>query len=94
MLESESTFYFIGDSRDVYDRITDLQDVIDLWTQLAFLQEQSDVDYETVFEISDGFGTYKVVYGPAYTIVFQITLGGMVEVYAIHRSRMNRRGEG
>ena len=58
MQESGSPFFFLSDARDVYQSITSVQEIIEIWDQLAFLLDQGDVDHETVFEISDGFDSY------------------------------------
>ena len=86
MQESESPFFFLSDARDAYESITGVQEIIEIWDQLAFLLDQDDVDHETVFEISDGFDLYKVMYGPAYTIAFQTEPDGSLILFYIRRS--------
>lgn len=86
MQESESLFYFLSDARDVYESITSIQEIIEIWDQLAFLLYQGDVDQETIFQISDGFDSYKVMYGPSYTIAFQTEPDNSLVLYYIRRS--------
>ena len=62
---------------------------------MSFLQQQGEVDFETVFEISvfeisDGMDSYKVMYGPAYTIVFQAEAYGSLIVFSVRRPRFLR----
>ena len=57
---------------------------------MSFLQQQGEVDFETVFEISDGMDSYKVMYGPAYTIVFQAEADGSLIVFSVRRPRFLR----
>ncbi len=90
MQESESPFFFLSDARDVYETINSVQEIIEIWDQLAFLLDQGDVDQETIFEISDGFDSYKVMYGPAYTIAFQTELDGSLILFYIRRSGLLR----
>ena len=37
MQESGSPFFFLSDARDVYQSITSVQEIIEIWDQLAFL---------------------------------------------------------
>lgn len=91
MPESQSSFYFLGRARAAYENITSVQQVIAVWEQLAFIQEQGFVNYETVFEIGDGLNTYRVMYGPVYTIIFQTGPDGLITVLSIRRSGLLRR---
>ena len=91
MQENESRIYFLGDAFFFYESVTGPQQVLELWEQLAFLQEYNDVDYETVFEISDGMEFYKVAYGPSYTIVFRNEPDGSLDIFSISRPRLLRR---
>ena len=86
MPESESRTDFFGDALAVYESISIPEEVLTLWEHLAYLQEQSEVDNETIFDVSDGFDWYKALYGPAYTIVFQNEGDGSVSVYSIRRT--------
>ena len=90
MQESESRFWFLADALDFYEALTNPQQVVEFWEQISFLHEQSDVDNETVFEISDGIGSYKVMYGPSYTIVFQDEPDGSMDIFSIGRPRFLR----
>ena len=71
---------------DVYESIASVREITEIWDQLAFLLDQGDVDHETVFEISDGFDSHKVMYGPAYTIAFQTEPDGSLILFYIRRS--------
>ncbi len=90
MQERQSRFYFLGDAFYFYEDITNPQQVIELWEQLSFLQEQNDVDYETVFEISDGMESYKIMYGHTYTIVFRNEPDDSLDIFSISRPRLLR----
>ena len=92
MPESESSFYFLGSAKDAYESITSIQHVIEVWEQLAYIQEQGFADHENVFEVGDGLDTYKVMYGPAYTIAFQNDPDDSLTIFAIRRSGLLRLG--
>lgn len=86
MPESESAFYFLGVAQDFYESINSVEQVIEVWDHIAFLQDYNDIDYTSVFEISDGLDWYKVMYGPVYTIVFQTEPDGSLTFLSIRRS--------
>ena len=90
MQENETRIYFLGDAFFFYESVTDPQQVLELWEQLAFLQEYNDVDYEIVFEISDGMASYKAAYVPPYTIVFRNEPDGSMDIFSISRPRLLR----
>ena len=90
MQESESRIYFFGDAFYVYESVTDPQQVLELLEQLASLLEQNDVDYQTIFEVSDGMESYKIAYVPSYTIVFRNEPDGSLDIFSIGRSRFFR----
>ena len=90
MQESESRIYFFGDAFYIYESITDPQQVLELLEQLASLLEQNDVDYQTIFEVSDGMESYKIAYVPSYTIVFRNEPDGSLDIFSIGRPRFFR----
>lgn len=90
MQESESRYWFFADALDFYESLNSPQQLIELWEQISFLHEQSSVDNEMIFEISNGTESYKVTYGPSYTIVFRDEPGGSMDIYSIGRPRLFR----
>lgn len=85
MPESESRVEFFGNALVAYAGIVAPAEVLTLWEHLAYLQEQSEVDNETIFNVGDGFDWYKAMYGPAFTIVFQNERDGSLSIYSIRR---------
>ena len=90
MQENESRYWFFADALDFYEGLNSPQQFIDLWEQISFLHEHSTVDNETVFEISYGTESYKVMYGPFYTIVFLDEQDGSMDIFSIGRPRFLR----
>ena len=90
MPESESGIDFFGNALAVYESTIVPEEVLTLWEHLAYLQEQSEADNETIFDVSDGFDWYKALYGPTYTIQFQNERDGSVSVYSIRRTPLLR----
>ena len=91
MQENESRFWFFADALNFYEGLANPLQVVEFWEQISFLLEQSYVDNETVFEISDGMESYKVMYGPSYTIVFRDEPDGSMDIFSIRRSGLLRR---
>ena len=92
MAETESGIYFLGDARDVYEGIVNPQQLIEVWEHFVFLLDQGGVDPEIIFDVSDGLDWYKVMYGPAYTIVFQDGPDDSFVLFYIRRSGLLRLG--
>lgn len=90
MPESESRINFFGKALAVYEGIVVPEELLALWEQLAALQEQSDVDNETIFDVGDGFDWYKIMYGPAFTILFQSERDGSLSIHSIRRTPFRR----
>ena len=90
MQESESRYWFFADALDFYEGLNSPQQFIELWEQISFLHEQSGVDNETVFEVRDGMESYKVMYGPSYTIVFRDEPDGSMDIFSISPPRLLR----
>ena len=86
MPESESGIDFFADARAVYESSIIPEEVLTVWEHLAYLLDQSEVDNEIIFDASDGFDWYKVMYGPAFTIQFQNERDGSLSIYSILRT--------
>ena len=85
MQRNEGFAHFLGEADRFYQLITSVEEVLALWGLLAFISENYEVDYETIFEMPVDGDVFKVIYGPPFTVVFQNTLGGLLVIYSIRR---------
>ena len=85
MQRDEGFVHFLGEADRFYQLITSVEEVLGLWEQLAFVSENNEVDYETIFEMPVDNDVFKVIYGPPFTVVFQNTMGGFLLLYSIRR---------
>ena len=76
---------FIGEGDRFYQLITDMEEVIGLWEEIAYIAENNEVDYETIFEMPADGRVFKVIFGPPFTIVFQNADDGLLVIYSIRR---------
>ena len=78
MQGNEGFVEFVGEADRFYQFITNVDEVAGLWEQLLHISRNSEVDFETIFEIPADDEILKVVYGPPFTVVFQNTQGGLL----------------
>ena len=76
---------FLGDAEIFYDNINDAENLAGLWEELFFIVENGEVDDERVFDYPTEDGSVRIIYGPPFTIVFEIQSNGRLEVYTIRR---------
>ena len=85
MEEREGFVEFVGDAEIFYNNINDTENLTGLWEQLAFIVENSEVDFENVFDYPTEEGSVKIIYGPPFTLVFENKPSGRLVVYTIRR---------
>ena len=85
MSRDEGLVRFIGEGDRFYQLITEPEEVLGLWEEIAYIAENDEVDYETIFEMPADGRAFKVIFGPPFTIVFQKADDGLLAIYSIRR---------
>ncbi len=85
MEEREGFVEFFEDASRMYDFLNGTDEVLELWEQLAHIADHNETDYETVFDLLTEEGNLKIIYGPPYTVVFEIAPGNRILVYTIRQ---------
>ena len=92
MPENEGVFDFSDEAQEFYDSLTSVDDITNIWEQLAYIADYGEADAEVILDDASGQFPAKLIYGPPFVIVFDNTVGGQVVVFTIRRPLLRRYG--
>ena len=90
MEEQQSFVDFEDATRDFYESLTSVDDVLNFWEQIAYIGNSGEVDGRTIREYISHRGPMKAVMGLYFIIAFDNDPNGTLVVYHIQRSSFLR----
>ena len=83
MAEQQSFAIFAEESKEFYDSLISVPDVVGFWEQVSYIADSGDVDGDLIRESDTEIGPAKLIAGPRFLIIFDNDADGSVLIYHI-----------
>ena len=85
MAGQQSFAIFAEESREFYDSLTSVPDVVGFWEQVSYIADFGDIGGDLIREADTEIGPAKLIVGPRFLIIFDNDADGSVLIYHIRR---------